>query len=199
MRRALFTTNDLETEPADHSDDTGSVREKNKNHNSLGKSNSIVRDVIGTLQPDQSIHYASGGQWSSHDLLFHILDQTGPAKVWLCTWSISELAVRQIMEKLDAGIIQELHCIFDWRVKVRRPEALQLAQQIVTDVKLTTCHAKVTVIQNDSWNISIVGSANYTNNPRIEAGVISTDPAVASFHLQWMSGVLLNSKPFEEA
>jgi len=163
----------------------------------LGKAKGRVQDVIGNVSMGETIHYASIGEWSMHDLLFHLLEQTGPADVFISTWSVSENAVRQIIAKILDGSIRKLAAIFDWRVKMRRPEAFEMAKFNISDIRLTTCHAKVTVIENEKWSIAVVGSANYTNNPRIEAGVISCDKVASDFHKNWMIEELNRSDPFD--
>ena len=65
------------------------------------------------------------------------------------------------------------------------------------DIKAAKCHAKVTVIQNETWGISIVSSANYTRNPRIEAGVICNSKEIAEFHKNWIVNELNNTSDFE--
>jgi hypothetical protein len=170
---------------------------KEKNKCKIGKANEKVSKVIGEIKMNETIHYTSIGEWSSHDLLFHILKQIGPASVYISTWSISEDATRKMLDHVKNGSIKKLSCVLDWRVKVRRPEVYELAKYNISDIRLTTCHAKVTVIENDQWNIAIIGSANYTNNPRIEAGVIACYKDVADFHKKWMKEEMLNSDPFE--
>ena len=111
------------------------------------------------------------GDWSTHDLLLYLREQTGPAKVYFTTWPISEYAIRQLHNMIGDGLILELKGIFDYRNGTRKPAELQFLQKITTDIKAAKCHAKVTVIINDSWGVCVVGSANYTRNPRIEANV----------------------------
>jgi hypothetical protein len=176
-----------------------SHRKTSKLSGKLGKATQAVQDVIGPVSMGESIHFVSMGEWSSHNLLLYLLDQTGPANVYISTWSVSENAVRQLIDAIYNKQIQKLYCVFDWRVKLRRPEVFSLVQYNISDIRLTTCHAKVTVIQNDTWHIAIVGSANYTNNPRIEAGVIACDKEIAEFHKYWMLAELKNADPFETA
>jgi hypothetical protein len=45
-------------------------------------------------------------------------------------------------------------------------------------------HAKVALIYNDDWKISIVTSQNATDNPKLERGVIFTDDQVFNFDKQ---------------
>ena len=168
-----------------------------KNNTVLMKRFDKCSKVIGKIQKDTSIHYVSMGEWSSHDLLKVILEQIGKADVYIATWSISEPGTIMLLNLVKSGLINSILGVFDWRIKVRNPKALQLAKYNFNKIYLTTCHAKVTVICNKDYNISIVGSANYTNNPRIESGVITESKEIADFHKDWISGITKNSKLFE--
>ena len=94
-------------------------------------------------------------------------------------------------------MILELKGIFDYRNGIRKPAELQFLEKISTEIKPAKCHAKVTVLENDNWGISIVGSANYTRNPRIEAGVLFTLKDVAAFERNWIEKELLNNSVFD--
>ena len=199
MQKSLFDLNEIQSDVVASVNIPKSKMLKNKEKikTKVGKATQKVQEVIGEITMNETIPYVSMGEWSSHDLLFHILKQTGLANVYISTWSVSEDAVRQLIAKLKGSQIAKLFCVFDWRVKLRRPEAFELARFNIADIRLTTCHAKVTVIQNENWSIAIVGSANYTSNPRIEAGVISCDIHAANFHKKWILEELKNADPFE--
>jgi hypothetical protein len=42
-------------------------------------------------------------------------------------------------------------------------------------------HAKVALLWNDNWKISIITSQNATDNPKLERGIIFTDPEIFEF------------------
>jgi exonuclease VII small subunit len=197
----LFDIKDIKTDIKKKNDEIKSrgVATREKSTAKIGKARQRVQEVIGTLKMGKTVHFASMGEWSTHDLLFHVLKQTGPADVYLSTWSVSEDAIRQIIKKMNTGEIKLIKAVFDWRIKVRRPEAYEFAKYKIADIRLSSCHAKVTAIINDKWSVAIVGSANYTNNPRIEAGVISCDKVAADFHRSWIMAELNKSDPFETA
>jgi hypothetical protein len=151
-----------------------------------GKGSIVIKELISSIKPGETIHYASAGAWSSHELLEHLLTITGPAKVYLTTWAMSENPVRTILNLIDKGLITELNCIFDLKVQDRAPKVFQLIKGISSRVRLVHCHAKVFVVENEHWGISNNGSANWTRNPRMEAGVLSADPKIAEFHKSWI-------------
>jgi len=194
----LFKINDLVPQPAlENNAGSDTVAVEMDDSTLLFRKNDVLKEKIKQIHHDRSIHYVSAGDWSCHELLFHLLSFTGPAKVWIATWTISEDPVRMLIEGMRSGKILELNCILETRVVKRTPEAYQLARQSMSNVKLSVCHAKVTVIENETWSIAIVGSANFTNNPRIEAGVICTNKLVADFHKDWIMKELKNAQPFE--
>jgi len=193
---SLFSTEDLVMKKPDRSK-SGSAAVSGGNLLIIGKSNEKLHQVFGKVIDGQSVHYASLGDWSTHDLLFFLLEQTGPARVYFTTWAISEYAIRQLYQFIEHGLILELKGIFDYRNGIRKPAELQFLQKITTDIKAAKCHAKVTIIENDNWGISVVGSANYTRNPRIEAGVLCCDKTVAAFHRDWILKELSNTSAFD--
>jgi hypothetical protein len=157
--------------------------------NFIGSTNQSLKKYIGQLQNDRAIHFVTSGKFSMHDLLLYTLNQTGPAEVLISTWSISEIAIRQIVQKHTEGIIKSIRFLIDPRIKVRNPKPLQMLAANF-DYKLKACHAKVTLIGNESWNISIIGSANLTNNPRIERGIIFPFREVYEFDKNWITNEL---------
>ena len=195
---SLFSTEDLAKKKPDRPK-SGSIPFAGSNLLTIGKANDKLHQVFGQVTDGQSVHYASLGDWSTHDLLFFLLEQTGPARVYFTTWAISEYAIRQLYQFIEHGLILELKGIFDYRNGIRKPAELQFLQKITTDIKAAKCHAKVTVIENDNWGISVVGSANYTRNPRIEAGVLCCDKTVAAFHRDWILKELSNTSAFDRS
>jgi hypothetical protein len=195
---SLFSTEELAKKKPDRPK-SGSVSFTGSNLLTIGKANEKLHQVFGQVIDGQSIHYVSLGDWSTHDLLFFLLAQTGPAKVYFTTWAISEYAIRQLYQFIEHGLILELKGIFDYRNGIRKPAELQFLQKITTDIKAAKCHAKVTVIENDHWGISVVGSANYTRNPRIEAGVLCCDKTVAAFHRDWILNELSNTSALDRS
>ena len=193
---SLFSTEDLAKKKPDRPK-SGSIPFAGSNLLTIGKANEKLHQVFGQVVDGQSVHYASLGDWSTHDLLFFLLEQTGPARVYFTTWAISEYAIRQLYQFIEHGLILELKGIFDYRNGVRKPAELQFLQKITTDIKAAKCHAKVTVIENEHWGISVVGSANYTRNPRIEAGVLCCDKTVAAFHRDWILKELSNTSALD--
>ncbi len=193
---SLFSLNDIMKKPTVKTE-SGSVAVTGPTSCRIGKANTKLQEVFGTIGHNQILPFVSLGDWSTHDLLFFLLEQTGPARVYFTTWALSEYAIRQLYNLIEQGMILELKGIFDYRNGIRKPAELQFLEKISTEIKPAKCHAKVTVLENDNWGISIVGSANYTRNPRIEAGVLFSLKEVAAFERNWIERELSNNSVFD--
>lgn len=145
-----------------------------------------LKAVIQNVKTGSVVHYYTKGAWSMHDMLEYLLQHIGPAHVWITTWSVTEGPLRNICRLIDEGMIMSLTALFDHKIDQRKPASLQLALGLNARIQLVKCHAKMLVIQNDEWAVSVTGSANLTKNSRLEAGVISCDRSVSNFHKTWI-------------
>ena len=86
----------------------------------------ILKKYIGDVDFSKTTHFVTSGRWSMNDLMIYILLQIGPSDVLVATWSIAELAIRQILKHHEQGLIKSISFLLDPRVKVRNPKPLQL-------------------------------------------------------------------------
>lgn len=157
---------------------------------SIMNTTSELLDVIRIVTTKQNVVWVSDGNWSMHQLLMGLLDITGPASVHIATYAMGETPARIILQLKEAGLITELYCAIDNRVDTRSAGSLQLIMSISDRYVLDDIHAKVTVIENDEWTITVIGSANYTENKRKEAGVIILTRTAADQQLLWIKKCL---------
>jgi hypothetical protein len=145
-----------------------------------------LEKIFKGLYPGCIFNLVSDGKWSMVHLLLKILQDTGPAEIWATTWSVNEDSIRSLIDLRDTGYLTQINFLFDFRVRKYRPAAYFLAKEHFRS-KIASCHAKVTVIMNDFWHVSVIGSPNYTRNDRIEAVVIFENKPIAEFHKTWIS------------
>lgn len=168
----------------------------NQRH-AFGKINSTIEQTFQPLEQNTTTHFMSCAHWSCHELLSWILAQTGPAAVTIGVWSISEQGAQKLTNLLQEGVITALEAVFDYRSKNRHPAAHQLASHSFTKIHTFPMHAKLTVVKNDTWSVLLNGSANYTNNPRPEAGLISTHKPTVDFYHDILKQLLAHGDPFK--
>jgi len=148
-------------------------------------------EVFAEMQPDKpNVLWISYGQWSAIDLLVLALERTGPAHVAISSYALSERPARIIATLKASRQILSLIAVIDKRIDVRSADALNLFKNCCDQMALVNTHAKVTVVKNNQHAISIIGSANYTTNKRIECGLLSCQADIADFNLQWINNAL---------
>lgn len=145
-----------------------------------------IMDIIGKVRQGMTAHYVTDGAWSLYQLLIAAIDITGPAVMYTSTYAMSETSARCIANLKDAGLISGIHCVIDDRVDTRSAGSLQLLRSIADSCALVKCHAKATVLQGKSISLLILGSANYTENKRLEIGIVTTNPDACEFHKNWI-------------
>lgn len=185
MAEPLFTTKELHQEPSAGKPLTA--------HDEVGKTFTVMGrkvDVLASLpmlERKSQLHFCTEGKWSAHELLARLLQMTGPAEVALTSYSFTEDPLRMLKQYLDSGMIIDLKVLVDKRVEKENPRAYQLAVANFRNLSLCHIHAKVMIIKNSDWSITVVSSANYTRNKRIEVGCITESESIAQFHLSWIS------------
>ncbi len=161
------------------------------------KSPDKLKILLDKIAAGKSVYYVSNGDWSMHDLVMELLKKYNNAEVFITTYALREFPVRQLILAQEKGDIKSIKMLLDYRAKIRTPEVFQLASMNIGAIFLTSIHAKVTVIKSPVGHVSIVGSANWTKNPRIECGVISLNEDLANFHINWIEKIMINAEIFE--
>lgn len=155
-----------------------------------------LQQVIDAAMLHDAFHFVCDGSWSTHDLLLMLMPIYGPCKVWLTTYSITEFPARILAGFVESKLITELNVLMDYRAKDRYPAVQQLMSNIST-IRLTPIHAKVLILESEDKCITLLGSANWTTNKRIEAGVFDRSAAVKEFHKSWITKKMQDGDPFE--
>lgn len=155
----------------------------------LAFANEIV-NMMCQVSENKVSHYWTDGAWSMHQLLSGLLQLVGASDIWMSTYALSETSVRTMHKLKEEGLIKSLHCVIDNRVDTRSAASFQFFKSIADRVVLADCHAKVTILFGERRNLIVVGSANYTENKRMEVGMISDDIALCNFHKEWIEKLL---------
>lgn len=137
---------------------------------------------LGTIRQGSDKHFYSNGAFNLVQLMLYVLRQTGPADVFLSTYSIAEDSVSTLRRYVDEGRILSIRFLIDNRVRSISPKPFaHLIASFPDAYRCTSLHAKVALISNGDWHVSIVGSQNATHNPKLERGIIHTSPEIWRF------------------
>ncbi len=136
-----------------------------------------VRRLIKPLACSKVQAYFSS-EFQLYHLLEFILEQTGSANLVLTTFSVSEEFVRKLVQMKNSGLISCLAIVADHRTAVKALRLTLFTNNISEELLLGNNHAKVLLIQNKDWKVSVVTSQNQTRGNRIECGMICTLPEI---------------------
>lgn len=137
---------------------------------------------LGKILPGMTKHFYSGGAFNLIQLVVYLLSQTGPANVFLASYSISQESIKVLKRLEESGEILSIRFLIDNRVRSINPVSFDFLSVVFSGFyRSCALHAKVALLWNDDWKISVVGSQNATHNPKLERGIIHTDPGIWDF------------------
>ena len=148
----------------------------------------VLDKSIGLVKQGETKHFYSFGNFNSMRLIFHILKTTGPASILMSSYGISPKTIEGIIRRKEQGTIQDFRLIIDNRVRTISPKPFDMFVRNF-DYRCISIHAKVACIYNDAWKVTLISSQNATDNPKIERGIIYTDPQVFEFDFKTLNDV----------
>ncbi len=162
------------------------------------KHSQVITTVLSPLAENPQQAYMSN-LLQVADILQWILDQTGPATVKMASFSISEEFLRRLFFIEKSGLIKDIDIILDFKATNKTLILWPFIAQTVRNCYLASSHAKILLVGNDHWTVSVVMSQNLTRGNRFESGFISTSPEVFATLSEQVNYVISNqSVPFHE-
>jgi len=149
----------------------------------VSDSEKTLTAAIGLLENGKEHHYYSHGNFNLVRLICFLLKQTGPAHVMLTSYSFSRESIEMLQNRVQKQAILSFRVLLDNRVRVMSPLPFQMIAASF-DYRCISVHAKIALIWNDDWKITIITSQNATDNPKLERGVIFTDSEIFDFDYQ---------------
>ena len=137
---------------------------------------------LGPMIKGVNKHFYSVGGFNLIQLIFYVLHFTGPANLFLTSYSISVDSINALRRKVDRNEILSVKFLIDNRVRSISPKPFDvLVNTFPGAYRCCAMHAKVALIWNDTWKVDIVGSQNATCNPKLERGVIFVQDDIFDF------------------
>jgi len=127
--------------------------------------------AIGNIEPGMSLFAITRGQWSMIDAILHCLDQVGPAKLSIWTWTVADYEVEVLArlrrdERLTSGLL-----VIDHGARNKNADIIAAwkARFGTESVRYVVNHAKIATIESASGlRLTLRGSMNLNFNPRFE-------------------------------
>ena len=144
--------------------------------------------ALGKIHMGQDKHFYSNGSFNLVQLVLYLLKQTGPAHVFISSYSIAEDSLATLKKLQDKGDIWDIAFLIDNRVRTISPKPFDFLVTAFPDrYRCCALHAKVALIWNDNWHLSVVGSQNATHNPKLERGIIHTSQDIFYFDFKTLT------------
>lgn len=107
-------------------------------------------------------------------LLGWILEQTGPADVFVSTFSTSEPFLNGIINLRKKKLIDHAALVVDVKASRKTTHLYKLMNSAFEIVRLTLNHSKIILVYTPSVKVTVVTSQNQTYGDRAECTLIST-------------------------
>jgi hypothetical protein len=143
----------------------------------------LFKDLPNLSNLPAWVGYYSEGDFSLHELIIHVAQFLGKdLKLTVSSFSITEEAVRAFSNLKEDGIISSIRCLFDLNVKMHKLNLMFFGLNIVDEIRLTKNHAKIVIFEGGLFDVVIICTSNLNINDKIEAGIITGDPAFVEFY-----------------
>ena len=140
-----------------------------------------IEKLIPKLTDGHSYSLLSFGDWSLKELVMHIARIIGPCDVVSTTYGLGSRTSKSIIRALDIGLFRSFAFLYDKKVREYKEEAHNVCASRFP-VKITSVHAKITILKNEEWGVMVTGSANWSdNNAKIEHAEIIVNREKAEF------------------
>lgn len=139
--------------------------------------------AIGRIEQGKTLHYYSYGNFNLVRLMMYLIKQTGAVHAFMTSYSFSQTSIEQLQKRLETGLLLSFRVIIDNRVRSMSPIPFQMLTQCF-NYRCSSIHAKVALLWNEQWTVSVVTSQNATDNPKMERGTIFTSKEVFEFDLK---------------
>lgn len=127
--------------------------------------------AIGKVEAGMSLFAVTRGQWSMIDAVLHVLDQVGPAKLSLWTWTVAEYEVQVLTRLRQDRRVTGGRLVIDAGARAKNAGIIAEWKSSfgAGSVRYITNHAKIARIETASGlKFLLRGSMNLNFNPRFE-------------------------------
>jgi hypothetical protein len=147
--------------------------------------------------PGKIIPYAHKGEWAVHEILPFLFQYIGPFHLSVASFNISEDSLRPMFFMKEKNELLSVRFLFDMNVHRHKIDMMFFSSSVADQIRLSSTHMKVLLVQNRLINFAMVGSANMNLVMRHEAGIMTTEDTTFNYYKQYYDKVFENdSIPF---
>jgi hypothetical protein len=164
------------------------LKRKSKKEAMFIKRLESLNEVLPTIKNGFDYHLVSCENFGSIELLHQMIETYNPTEIIITTWSYNKDFVELIKKHCETI---DISIIVDRSMGTRKHSLFNQLKELSVKNKIIFkqhkgIHSKVTIIKTNNLSFSITGSANYSNNQRVEQFNISTGEYLYKFHKEWI-------------
>lgn len=127
-------------------------------------------ECIGPIVAGLSLFAVTRGQFSMVDAVVHVINELGPSRVSLWTWTIADYEVNVFNDLMRNDKITAGRLIIDQGARMKNRDLIRAWQgQFGSEsVRYVLNHAKIATIEGGGRRVLVRGSMNLNFNPRFE-------------------------------
>jgi hypothetical protein len=110
----------------------------------------------------------------------------GKCELHFATYAIKQYQANLFCDMLHNGLLSEISALCDYRLPVADANAHDLLEKNCKHFGLKRTHAKLVCLRNETLGISVVSSANFTSNTKLDVAVITVDKAITNARIDWI-------------
>jgi len=177
-----------------------SVKKEIRIKNIHDKKKLLAKDIlekIGEIHDNENIDIITNGESNAGSFMeyylekFHVIDE-----LCISTWIINRYYIKWIIDNYDKGLIKNVIFVISNRMNQlpnTKGNFNYLKTEFTKREKITliiaNSHAKTLSFQANDFFLTIDGSANWTENPRLENYSITRSKEKHDFRKLWMSDI----------
>jgi hypothetical protein len=136
------------------------------------------------------------GEFSLIDMIRSVLEKTGPAQLYIATWSAGIKDAHQVKWMADTNLVTGIRLLTDHSYVNRQSKYAASISELfgVENIRTSEMHAKFVIIQNEHYSVTILSSMNLNANKTCETFTIYENEEIADFYLKFINTHFDNMK-----
>lgn len=127
-------------------------------------------ECIGQIVPGYGLFAVTRGQFSMIDAILACMDQVGPCRVSVWTWTIADYEVEVLTRMMVDRRILAGRLVIDGGARTKNADIISHWRERFgqESVRYVMNHAKIATVETDKYRLLLRGSMNLNFNPRFE-------------------------------
>lgn len=106
----------------------------------------------------------------SWSILEGMMEHTSqPCSIVICSFAIAEGWIKRLHKLKKSGKVERITVVLDYAVMIRHREKILMMENVVDKIYLDNTHAKMILVENETFQAAAILSANATMNYRVES------------------------------